>query len=392
VTLDWVAIAALVGGIILGAALARVWSLRSARALQLELPPEPERHDRGDTDGAFAGLVRALPLGVLVLDRNTRISVANHSAGAIFGFDAARAAGSHLIAAVPNLEVERRVTQALRGEISTAELLIAGKIGNRTFAVTAFPLIDKGGRVTGALVLADDRTDSVEIERARQEFMSNVSHELRTPLSSIKLMLETVTESPDDEAADLFVPQALAQVDRLVELVQQLLDQARAQSGRLNITLRNVDLESVARPIVASFEPQAASKGVALRFAPLRPVTIEADPDRLAQVFVNLIDNALRHTPEGGAVSVELDAQGADALVRVRDSGVGIPYKDLPHVFERFYVVERSRAREQSGVGLGLSIVRQIVEAHGGSIAVESVLGSGAMFTVRIPIMRVARS
>jgi len=202
-------------------------------------------------------------------------------------------------------------------------------------------------------------------------------------------MLETVIASPDDEAADLFLPQALGQVDRLAELVQQLLDQARAESGQLHLNLRDVDLDAVAQPIVASFEPQASNKGVNLELRSMRPVRVEADPDRLSQVFVNLIDNALRHTPAGGAVIVEVDAQGGDAVLRVRDTGVGIPYRDLPRIFERFYVVDRSRTRMSGGAGLGLAIVKGIIDAHGGTISAESMLGSGTSFTIRIPIMRV---
>jgi len=213
---------------------------------------------------------------------------------------------------------------------------------------------------------------------------------LRTPLSSIKLMLETVVESPDDEAADLFLPQVLVQVDRLAALVQQLLEQARAESGQLHLNLREIDLEEVAHPIVASFEPQAANKGVQVELRAIRPVSVEADPDRLSQVFVNLIDNAIRHTPSGGLVTVELDANGNDAIMRVRDTGMGIPYRDIPHIFERFYVVDRSRTRESGGAGLGLAIVKGIIDAHGGTVATESMLGSGTLFTVRLPIMRVA--
>ncbi|MFN2449751.1 MAG: sensor histidine kinase, partial [Candidatus Baltobacteraceae bacterium] len=122
----------------------------------------------------------------------------------------------------------------------------------------------------------------------------------------------------------------------------------------------------------------------------LRPVTIEADRDRLAQIFVNLIDNALRYTPAGGEVIVSLDVDEGYALVRVSDTGIGIPYKDLPYVFERFYVVDRARTRDVprgSGVGLGLSMVKQIAEAHGGSVAVDSRLGRSTRFTVRLPII-----
>jgi two-component system phosphate regulon sensor histidine kinase PhoR len=352
-------------------------------------PVHEEPHEDQAADGAFDRLVRALPLGILMVDRSARVTVANRAAGLIFGFDARRATGLHVIEAVASVELERRVDEALEGEASLGPLIVPGKAGSRTYSVSAYPVTTRNEVVIGALVLAEDQTELIALERARQDFMSNVSHELRTPLSSIKLMLETVMASPDQEAADLFLPQVQAEVDRLTTLVGQLLDQARAQAGQLLLNLREVDLEEIAAPIVASFTPTASAKGVALDLRALRPVTLEADADRLSQVFVNLIDNALRHTPEGGAVGVELDAEGGSAIVRVRDTGEGIPYKDLPHVFERFYVVDRSRARETSGAGLGLSIVKQIVDAHGGKILAESMLGSGATLTVRVPILHV---
>lgn len=328
--------------------------------------------------------MRALPLGVLLVDRAGRVTVANAAAAAVFGFDVARAPGLHLIEAIPNLQLEARVNAALAGDASLGPLIVPGKTGSRTYAVSAYPLAEEARGVVGALVLADDQTEIVALERARQDFMSNVSHELRTPLSSIKLMLETVLASPDPETADVFLPQALEQVDRLSELVGQMLDQARVEAGQLKLHLSDIELGSVATPIVASFVPTAREKGVSLTLHTFAPVRLEADADRLAQIFVNLIDNALRHTPKGGSVNVDVYFEG-DAVVRVRDTGVGIPYRDLPHVFERFYVVDRSRTRESSGVGLGLAIVRQIVEAHGGSITTDSMLGSGTTFTVRLP-------
>ncbi len=298
---------------------------------------------------------------------------------------------SHIIEAIPNVEVERRVADALLGEASVAPLMLTGAPGQRTYRVSISPLTEDDEQPSRVVILSDDQTGLVRLDRARKEFLSNVSHELRTPLSSIKLMLETVLEAPEEEARDLFLPQALAQVDRLTALVQQLLDQARAESGQLTLALRDVDLEEVARPIVASFEPQASNKGVSLELAALRPVRVEADPDRLAQVFVNLIDNALRHTSDGGRIRIELDARDSDAVLRVRDTGEGIPYRDLPHIFERFYVVDRSRTRGSGGAGLGLAIVKGIVDAHGGAIAAESMLGRGTAFTIRLPIMRIKR-
>jgi two-component system phosphate regulon sensor histidine kinase PhoR len=365
-------------------------SLGGARAPERADDPPPRAAERsGDR---FDALVRALPLGVMMLDRHTRVRFSNRASAAIFGFDVKRVEGAHLIEAVPSIELERRADAALAGEATMGPLIVAGKTGSRHYAVSVYPLTDHDDRVNGALVLAEDHTDLLALERARQEFLSNVSHELRTPLSSVKLMLETVLESPEEEAGDIFLPQALAQVDRLVALVARLLEQARAESGAMNLHVDEVDLEAIARPIVASFEPQAAAKNVTLEFRAERPIVLEADSQRLAQVLVNLIDNALRFTPTGGSVTTAIDTSGGYAVIGVSDTGIGIPYKDIPHIFERFYVVDRSRARDISGAGLGLSIVKQIVDAHNGTVTAESLLGSGTKFTVKIPVAHLMRS
>ena len=355
----------------------------------------PENQRERPSDERFDALVRALPLGVIMLDTNLRVRFANRAAAAIFGFERTRVRGKHVIVAAPLIELEQRANAALRGERFGTPIIISGKIVNRSYAVSVYPLAPESSEeaesreISGVLVLAEDQTELLALERARQEFLTNVSHELRTPLSSIKLMLETVVESGDEEARGLFLPQALAQVDRLTTLVQRLLEQARAESGKMVLDIQEIDLEEVARPIVQAFEPQAAEKGVNLELRALRPAIIEADEHRLAQIFVNLIDNALRYTEEGGAVTTTLDVDGGYALIRVSDTGIGIPYKDIPYVFERFYVVDRSRARGFGGAGLGLSIVKEIAEAHHGEVQVESTLGSGTQFTVRIPMIAV---
>jgi signal transduction histidine kinase len=377
---------ALVAGIVGGLAIGRV---RTARHESPPVPASPQAPV--PVESAFAPLVRALPLGVIIVNRTCHVEFANAAAGATFGFDPERAIALHIIEAVPNVELERRIADALQGEGSVAPLMLTRARIARTYRVSVYPLTEENQESSRVVVFSDDQTALVRLDRARKEFLSNVSHELRTPLSSIKLMLETVLEAPEQEARELFVPQALAQVDRLTALVGQLLEQARAESGQLQLALRDVDLEEVARPIVASFEQQASNKGVSLELAALRPVRVEADPDRLSQVFVNLIDNALRHTAEGGRIRVEIDARDSDAVLRVRDTGDGIPYRDLPHIFERFYVVDRSRNRGTGGAGLGLAIVKGIVDAHSGAISAESMLGRGTAFTIRLPIMRIKR-
>ena len=155
----------------------------------------------------------------------------------------------------------------------------------------------------------------------------------------------------------------------------------------LMLHIEEVDLEAVVRSVLAPLQRQAAAKHVALDVRVHRPVIVEADEQQLSQVLLNLIDNGLRFTPEGGTVTVDLDVEDGYAKIVVSDTGIGIPYKDIPYIFERFFVADRSRARGVTGAGLGLSIVKQIVESHEGTITVESVLDAGTQFTIRIPMI-----
>lgn len=334
-------------------------------------------------DQRFERLIRNLPLAALTLSRRGTIVSFNPTAAALFGLDPARTAGKTLIEAIPSVELERQVTTALRGESSMRTVVIAEVETERTFSVAAFPT-DVDGDI---LLIASEQTQLVALEKVRSEFISNVSHELRTPLSSIRLMVETVLLSEGDtEAAAMFLPKVLREVDRMVALVEDLLQLAHSESGRLALRREWFDLGTFASSILHMFAQRAEALEVRLKLEAQEAISVQADRNRLTQVFVNLLDNALRHTPAGGKITVTVGREGADAVVTVRDTGVGIPYHDLPHIFERFYVVERSRTRDVSGTGLGLSIVKQLLEAHGGTVSAQSVLGSGATFTCRFPI------
>jgi two-component system phosphate regulon sensor histidine kinase PhoR len=346
---------------------------REAKRVEREEPRPDERFDR---------LIEALPLGGLVIDRRGHVVQINVAAEALFSIDARRAAGRALIEAVPSIELERHVAGALAGRGSTRNIMIVGNEGERTFLVSAYPIDEDQ-----VLVLALDQTPLVALESVRREFISNVSHELRTPLSAIKLMVETVTLSDGDlEVQAMFLPKVLHEVDRMVQLVEDLLELARSESGRLPLRLEILALGEVTRSVLNTFAQRADSLGVNLSITRDDGVNVVADRDRITQILVNLIDNAVRHTPASGSVSLSIEREGEEAILRVRDTGIGIPYNDLPHIFERFYVVERSRARERSGTGLGLSIAKQLVELHGGTIGAESDLGAGSMFLCRFPV------
>ena len=368
-------------GALAGYAAARIAGRRTGAP---STPPESTERLPTEPDSRFEQLLRSLTVGIITLDGGGHLESVNAAAATIFEFGSRPVLGRAIIEVVSSFDLDRRVRDALAGHPSRGRVSINGPNGTRVLTVATIPLDGSDG----VLVIASDETRLHELEQTRRDFVSSVSHELRTPLSSINLMIETIfANDGDDEALDLFLPRVKNEVDRMVQLVEDLLDLARSEWGRLRLRREDVDLASVAGNIMKTFEPRAAQLGVKLRLEGAN-ARIDGDPDRLAQVLVNLIDNALRHTPSGGSVTISvLQSEGA-ALLVVRDTGVGIPFNDLPHVFDRFYVVDRSRARDAGGTGLGLSIVKQIVEAHGGTVTADSEFGLGATFTCVFPTAR----
>ncbi len=224
--------------------------------------------------------------------------------------------------------------------------------------------------------------------QAQQEFIANVSHDLKTPLTAIQGFSQALVEGVASDPAGVQRAAAIIHEEslRMSRLVDQLLDLARLESGRVQIRRQRIDAGEVMMAAAERFQPAARKNGVALDAATEPDLWMLGDADRLMQVFVNLLDNALRHTPEGGRVTCRAlrPADRPDEIViTVSDAGPGIPAEDLPHVFDRFYQAEKARRRGSSG--LGLAIVEEIVRAHGGRVGVNSIPGQGATFWVRLP-------
>ena len=334
-----------------------------------------------------AQLVEALPFAAFTVDERARVRVFNAAASALFDVDRERALGRAIIEVIPSVDLERMVEDALAARPGSRDVILGRGTRERYVGITAQPY------ESGAIVIAVDRTALLAAEKMRSDFIGNVSHELRTPLSAMKLMLETVLVSDDDaEARTLFLPQIQDEVERMIRLVEDLLELARSESGTVRLRRERFDLGDVATSTVNSFAQRADALGIELELEAPDPVFVDADRGSLRQVAVNLVDNALRNTPPTGSVTVEVRREGNEAILAVRDTGVGIPFADLPRVFERFYVVDRSRSREHTGTGLGLAIAKHLVEAHGGALTAESVYGSGATFTVRLPVAPSAKA
>ena len=225
--------------------------------------------------------------------------------------------------------------------------------------------------------------------RRQRQFTADASHELRTPLTAIKGQVEVALRRRRDAAAYREVLQAInEEVDRLIRLVGSLLTLARADAGQIPIALETVSLPELVAGAVEQVDPVAKQRDIELSASAGPAVTLQADEDLLLQLLLNLLDNAIKHTPAGGRVTVGWRVNGRQVELWVRDTGVGIAGEHLAHIFDRFYRVDKARSRAEGGVGLGLSICRWIAEAHGGHISVRSAPGQGSTFTAGLPTGR----
>ncbi len=221
------------------------------------------------------------------------------------------------------------------------------------------------------------------------DFVANVSHESRTPLTSIKGMLETLRDGAvdDPQIRDRFLETMEGETDRLIRLVNDLLLLSKADSNALNLHTESTDLSKLVREIIDQLSPEIETENLdfKLEISPDLP-SVPADPDRIRQVIVNLLDNAIKYSHDGGAITVTMMAgQDGSVVTRIRDEGIGIPADDLPRIGERFYRTDKARSRANGGTGLGLAIARTLVEAHGGKLTVESIEGNGTTVSFTLP-------
>ena len=228
------------------------------------------------------------------------------------------------------------------------------------------------------------------VNKIRRDFVANVSHELKTPATSLRLLAESLGETIDEDPvhARLFAAQLRAETERLSNLITDLLDLTRLESEEKVENPLPVDVRSVLMTVLARMRRVARKKNITLqwkRFGRATHYTVRGDETQLTSMFTNLVDNAVKYTPPGGRVEVTGGLEGSEIVIRVSDTGIGIPEGKLPRIFERFYRVDKARSKATGGTGLGLSIVKHIAENHGGRVTVESTSGEGSTFTVYLP-------
>ena len=345
-----------------------------------------ERLDELTEERDRAGqILDALDDGVLLLDGAGRLLVANPAARSWFGLadDLRPGLPAKRVLGVPQVS-------ELAGQAAGARAPVVGKLTlvfpePRTLALRAFPLADRGP--TGRIVVTmTDITQRRRLEVLRRDFVANASHELKTPVAAVRALAETLlTALPDDpEAGRQFAERIAREAERLDVLARDLLDLSRVERGTLD--MEPVDLVGLAKEVVGGYADRAEERRIKLDTELQPGVAMRGDRAQLGLLLSNLVDNALRYTAAKGTVCVRLEAAESQAIIQVTDTGQGIPASELSRIFERFYRVDKARARQTGGTGLGLAIVRHVAEAHGGTVRVDSELARGTTFTVTLPL------
>ena len=388
----WAPLIALLAAGWLGTA---VWlAAARARAASLERALGFERAQRMHIEAAKESLdtinrsfIEQAPAAMLLVQPDGGVSYANQAAAELFqlGRDFA---GKRLIELVPDHDLNLMVKHALEGG-GAAILELSPPGSHLVLLASVRPIASEHGYLLGAAVMLENLTEVRRLEAVRRDLLANVSHELRTPLAGMKALVETLEGGAIDDAAAAgrFLAKIHGELDRLTFLVRDVLELSRIESGGLHLALQAVALQDVVSEAVERVQPEIARANLALARTGGEPLQVLADPQRCGQILINLLQNAARFTPPGGSIELAWERSGSEAVVHVRDSGMGVSDADQPRIFERFYKVDKARVHaDGSGTGLGLAIVKHLATAMGGRVGVSSHVGSGSDFWFSLPL------
>ncbi|MHC4940713.1 MAG: ATP-binding protein [Planctomycetota bacterium] len=335
----------------------------------------------------LGALLEGMSEGVLAIDDTEQVSFLNGNAREILGLGSeSEVVGRPLFELVRDPRILSIAQMAAEKRSPREAEIVQEGPPRRTLLVHARPV---GAQGPDTILVISDRSRMRRLERMRSDFVSNVSHELRTPLSSIAAAVETLEDEEarvDPETGARFVAMVKRNVVRLEALLNDILALSRLESRPETLRRVPIDLAALIRISGEELQQRAGAAGLKLHVRGERRVLVRGDAQLLRRISDNLIMNAISYTPEGGSIDVRIACNGADAVLTVEDTGIGIPHADLDRIFERFYRVDKARSRSAGGTGLGLAIVKHAVGLHDGSVVVESDVGERSRFTVRIPL------
>ncbi|MBJ6363789.1 two-component system histidine kinase PnpS [Paenibacillus sp. GCM10012307] len=340
--------------------------------------------------------------GIVMIDRDGKIVLMNQRAEEVLGFSAKELVGRHYTKAKQQYELAKMIQEGLELREHLKEELTFYFPVERLLELHLVPVFHAREEFGGALLVVQDVSAIRRLERMRSEFVANVSHELKTPIAAVKGFAETLLGGAvnDPEISRSFLQIIFDESERLNRLIGDILELSKVESRRVPLHFSPIEMSGFIAKTIEVISAEAAKKRIILDMRVEEGIYVEADEDRLLQILMNLLSNGINYTPEGGKVSVSveplynkgglLNQEGDYEYIRIRisDTGIGIPKKDLPRIFERFYRVDKARSRSSGGTGLGLSIVKHLVELHKGTIMVESTVGVGSTFTIELPVLQ----
>jgi two-component system phosphate regulon sensor histidine kinase PhoR len=345
--------------------------------------------------------------GIVMIDRAGNIVLLNRMAEEVLGFSAKELAGRHYAEAKQQYELSQIIQEGLERREHLHDEITFYFPEERLLELNLVPVFHSGEEFGGVLLVLQDVSAIRRLERMRSEFVANVSHELKTPIAAVKGFAETLLGGAvaDPATANSFLQIIYDESERLNRLIGDILELSKVESRRVPLQFSPVELSSFTDKTIELLASEAARKHITLDVSVEEGVYVEADEDRLRQIMMNLLSNGINYTPDGGKVSIRVEpiatgkavpgTQPDDLLgdydhirIWITDTGIGIPKKDLPRIFERFYRVDKARSRSSGGTGLGLSIVKHLVELHKGTISVESTVGVGSTFMIELPVLQ----
>lgn len=332
-------------------------------------------------------LIENMGAGLLLIDSRGSINLINKGYIDIFQVDPVDCINKQYYEVIEHQEICQLVAEVFRTEQKASKQLeIPILIEKRYFVVYGIPIIGTNHVWKGVLLVFHDITELKKLEQMRKDFVANVSHELKTPVTSIKGFTETLLDGTMNNKETLvdFLSIILKESERLQSLIHDLLELSKIEQPGFALNMQELNLTELLENVITLLSGKAQAKHIRLEFHHKESLTINGDVDRLKQIFLNVIGNAISYTPEHGKVTVFLVDHGEMVRVHVKDTGVGIEREEIPRIFERFYRVDRARSRNSGGTGLGLAIVKHLVEAHHGHIRVISEVGQGSEFIIEL--------
>jgi len=382
--------------------------VRNARLVgELARQRDIQSHERSEADRRFAEL-RAVfdsdPNGIALFDADGVLRMASLRTEEIFGIPL-RAMYGQRFEEIYQQKLAQAVSQDREAMLQRVRAIFANRQTrahdeielerprHRWLTRTSVPVLGASGEYLGRLVVYVDVTEQRELDRQRSDFLTVAAHELRTPLTPLSMYLQSIERrmKRGQTIGGELVNKARRQVERLGKLVEDLLDVSRLESRRMQLNTADVEMNELADDVVADFRAQTRNHDIFLRRAVV-PVVVEGDRERLEQVLVNLISNAIKYTPQGGRITVSVERAGSDARLSVQDPGIGIPTEEQPRLFQRYFRAANATTRHYSGLGIGLFVAHEIVQRHGGCFEVRSELTKGSTFTFYLPLSRRLRS